>query len=955
MRRSIVIGFLATLLVVSMLPVAFYIHPAKAGTIVVPDDYSTIQEALDAASDGDTIFVRRGLYQNDGVYVNKSVSIIGENPLTTQLETDWGAQGGFYVESSEVTIEGFAIQGGLRGVQIGNDHVTHASINHITISNNIIFNINTGIYMDNVTDSLVADNEINQGYVGGIFLSSCSNNIIMNNTIRSFEFGAFFQGASSGNVLSENTIADNEYAFLFSLAASNYAIYHNTFENNQWILHPESGGFEQFVWDDGYPSGGNYWSDYLERYPSADELDGSGIWDIPYTIDATNQDNYPLIRPLTQKFLRNERVRTTANLNVREGPGLSYPIIDTMPLGTLGQVFIGPRRADGFNWWSVAYDVGVEGWSAEDWLELYEPTVCVVRLQKDGVEIDDIVIGELFDIYAGDSVGDIGQVRFSSDDAQDGTPVGVWTEWYDWGTSSGDWDASTRIKRWAFASYGYKEVWAEVIDTYGIVSRCSADILAVLPLPEWKEAYAPNPWGYSFGNNKAVDRNIPVLPGDESLTNQSRWDIFASTFDLSNVDEETAKEYFRVLDVEKEAFTGAYCYGMAASSLMEFMYPNYDQFLENQGMSTIFQLEEPDTLFLDPFSLLRPRWHGGGEEGPDPVLEHIIKFHLYQFGKPAQSATIEEPLGLLQKLEEDLSNGEMYVLGIGYMAIRDNKPVYGGHAVVPYQVDGQNILVYDPNWPNNDERRIEIYEEEGVWKWRYGMGARAVWPPDDYKQTFLMLYPIEALYNSGEKPDCAVASDSHETLFYIDGKADLLLIDSEGRSTGLRDGSFMQEIPDVRPIVTFGALTDEEARPWGQAYRANRDNESTIMINGSGENGAYSLTKFGPGYFARISGSSICNGVDNITITSNGAIIHVSQSQEPKTYNLAFNKNMNGVSLAFAAPTFLQNPEQSISTLLIGILSPWAKKASLFKWTLMAMATSSTISLQTTSLAALNT
>jgi len=49
------------------------------------------------------------------------------------------------------------------------------------------------------------------------------------------------------------------------------------------------------VWDNGYPSGGNYWSDYEERYPNATEIDNSGIWDTPYVIDENNQDNYPIV------------------------------------------------------------------------------------------------------------------------------------------------------------------------------------------------------------------------------------------------------------------------------------------------------------------------------------------------------------------------------------------------------------------------------------------------------------------------------------------------------------------------------------------------------------------------------------------------------------------------------------------------------------------------------------
>lgn len=112
------------------------------------------------------------------------------------------------------------------------------------------------------------------------------------------------------------------------------------------------------------------------------------------------------------------------------------------------------------------------------------PPTCVIKLRRDGIEIDEIDIGEFFDIYVGGSTDDTGikQVRFSSDDSQDGIPSGEWTEWYNWDASSGDWNAETKTKRWAFATPGYKEVWAEVKDDVGQTAKCSANISANLPV-----------------------------------------------------------------------------------------------------------------------------------------------------------------------------------------------------------------------------------------------------------------------------------------------------------------------------------------------------------------------------------------------------------------------------------------------------------------------------------------
>ena len=136
-----------------------------------------------------------------------------------------------------------------------------------------------------------------------------------------------------------------------------------------------------------------------------------------------------------------------------------------------------------FGKWSVIATVDIADQAAVDTLTFSVRATCVVKLQKDGVEISEIDVGEFFDIYVGDSTDDTGikQVRFSSDDVRDSNPTGRWTEWYDWDTSSGDWDASTKIKRWAFATPGYKEVWAEAKDDAGQTNLCSDIIFAPAP------------------------------------------------------------------------------------------------------------------------------------------------------------------------------------------------------------------------------------------------------------------------------------------------------------------------------------------------------------------------------------------------------------------------------------------------------------------------------------------
>jgi chitinase len=72
------------------------------------------------------------------------------------------------------------------------------------------------------------------------------------------------------------------------------------------------------------------------------------------------------------RFSMDHRTVTTTDLSVRDGPGTGYTYLDTAPGGTGGTVIDGPVDSDGYTWWRVDYDGGVQtGWSAQgpDWLE----------------------------------------------------------------------------------------------------------------------------------------------------------------------------------------------------------------------------------------------------------------------------------------------------------------------------------------------------------------------------------------------------------------------------------------------------------------------------------------------------------------------------------------------------------------------------------------------------------
>ena len=79
----------------------------NANQLKVPSQYSTIQAAIDAASEGDTVFVAAGSY-NENITTNSknNLYLLGEDPRTTIIV------GNFDIIGHHITIDGFTLRGG---------------------------------------------------------------------------------------------------------------------------------------------------------------------------------------------------------------------------------------------------------------------------------------------------------------------------------------------------------------------------------------------------------------------------------------------------------------------------------------------------------------------------------------------------------------------------------------------------------------------------------------------------------------------------------------------------------------------------------------------------------------------------------------------------------------------------------------------------------------------------
>jgi parallel beta-helix repeat protein len=268
--------------------------------IIVPDNYTTIQEAIDNASSGDTIFVRKGTY-NEHVVVNKTIILVGEDPTVTIID-GLGTDDIIFVRANNVTVKDFTLRNSGKyksGIvidhSVGNVITNNKIINNYegiallfssnnVVSGNTVSDNNDGITFLYSGNNVVSGNTVSSNY-DGVYLDYSSNNVVSSNVISHNDLAGMelYHPETSSNVICGNTILSNYLGINLALLSSNNSIYHNNFDN-EYEAWSESTNF----WN--YTGEGNYWSDYAGQ-----DLNEDGIGDTPYDIDAVNKDNYPLM------------------------------------------------------------------------------------------------------------------------------------------------------------------------------------------------------------------------------------------------------------------------------------------------------------------------------------------------------------------------------------------------------------------------------------------------------------------------------------------------------------------------------------------------------------------------------------------------------------------------------------------------------------------------------------
>ncbi|MFO7966583.1 MAG: NosD domain-containing protein [Archaeoglobaceae archaeon] len=175
-------------LVLTAFALLFSVQGVTASTIYVPDDYSSIQAAIDHASEGDTIIVRDGTYLED-VFIDKQLTIKSENGSSGCIVD--GARAGFTLSANSITVKGFNItstEDG-RGISVESDGNT--------ITENNITGNRYGIYLDftmvceidGYDNNAIIENTITRNWAG--IASAGDNNKVRDNNFSNNELDRF--------------------------------------------------------------------------------------------------------------------------------------------------------------------------------------------------------------------------------------------------------------------------------------------------------------------------------------------------------------------------------------------------------------------------------------------------------------------------------------------------------------------------------------------------------------------------------------------------------------------------------------------------------------------------------------------------------------------------------------------------------------------------------------------
>ena len=235
-RKGLVIGLILLLIETSVIQITAQdtekpLPTSRGDWLYVggsgPGNYTKIQDAVDNASDEDTVYVYNGTYNEFNISIRKSIFLLGEDKYSTIIDANLSGNC-IDIFSDNVTIRGFTIRNADFPYGTGIALYSH----NTTICDNIIINNDWwGIHIRGSNNNNISYNIISNNGWGGIF-GTCSNQIIIGNKIMDNDIGIFLVFGSF-IIIKHNNISGNSEFGMEIDKVTNSSIIQNNFFNNK--------------------------------------------------------------------------------------------------------------------------------------------------------------------------------------------------------------------------------------------------------------------------------------------------------------------------------------------------------------------------------------------------------------------------------------------------------------------------------------------------------------------------------------------------------------------------------------------------------------------------------------------------------------------------------------------------------------------------------------------------
>ena len=252
MKKSVsllVLLLLTSVVLVSLPPIG--VVEAEPKTIVVPDNYATIQEAIDNASEGDTVYVESGVYI-ENLVINKFISLIGKDKDTTIVDGNppEGYRIPIKIQCDNVSVSGFKLLYGYTGISVGDAKYCSISGNRIAGNEHGIMlvgcsycNVSKNYFELIALSSAIQLSYSNYNLVTGNYIDNCTegiqvwqystNNTVTENTITNCDDVAIRLQYADNNTITRNDVSNS------GIGTSIYVANNNTITKNNYVNNIE--------------------------------------------------------------------------------------------------------------------------------------------------------------------------------------------------------------------------------------------------------------------------------------------------------------------------------------------------------------------------------------------------------------------------------------------------------------------------------------------------------------------------------------------------------------------------------------------------------------------------------------------------------------------------------------------------------------------------------------------